>query len=53
MKQEWLGKLAGSGVERRAQRLYQELDALQALRREARRDLIQECRKHGAAPLLL
>jgi len=45
----WLTQLRGAGLERRAQRLYQELDALQVLRREARRDLIAECRKHPAA----
>ena len=37
---------------RRAERLYEELDALQALRRDARRDLIAECRPHAAAKLL-
>ena len=34
---------------RRAECLYQELDALQQLRRQARRELIVECRKHVAA----
>lgn len=51
-RDEWLGQLKGAGLHRRAERLYQELDALQALRREARRELILECRKHGAAKLL-
>lgn len=48
----WLGQLKGAGVVRRAERLYQELDALQALRRQARHDLIVECRQHQAAKLL-
>jgi len=51
-REDWLARLQGAGLVRRAQRLYQELDALQALRREARRDLIVECRQHQAAPLL-
>ena len=45
-------QLKGAGRHRRAEILYQELDALQGLRREARRELILECRKHGAAKLL-
>jgi hypothetical protein len=32
-REEWLGKLGGGGLQGRAQRLYQQLDALQALRR--------------------
>jgi transposase len=51
MKQ-WLAQLADSGLQRRAQRLYQKLDVLQQLRREARQDLIVECRKHREAKLL-
>jgi transposase len=47
-RDQWLAQLRGAGLEGRARRLYQELDALQALRREARRDLIVECRKHKA-----
>src|SRR5450631_4825874 len=39
-------------MQRRARRLYQELDLLQQLRREARQDLIQECRKHQETKLL-
>jgi len=48
----WLEQLAGAGLVRRAERLYQQLDALQALRREARRDLVIETQKHGAAKRL-
>jgi hypothetical protein len=39
-------------LQRRARRLYQELDVLQQLRREARQDLILECRKHNETKLL-
>lgn len=46
-RDEWLAQLADSGLQRRARRLYQELDLLQQLRREARHDLILECRKHN------
>ena len=51
-REAWLTQLRGAGLEGRARRLYQELDALQALRRDARRDLIVECRKHKAAKWL-
>src|SRR5271157_2377439 len=51
-REEWLAQLADSGLQRHARRLYQELDLLQQLRREARRDLIVECRKHGETKLL-
>src|SRR5664279_2762002 len=51
-REEWLAQLADSGLQRRARRLYQELDLLQQLRREARRDLILECRKHNETKLL-
>jgi len=51
-REEWLAQLADSGLQRRARRLYQELDLLQQLRREARRDLILECDKHSETKLL-
>src|SRR5450759_1793481 len=51
-REEWLAQLADSGLQRRARRLYQELDLLQQLRREARQDLILECRKHQETKLL-
>jgi transposase len=51
-REEWLMKLSDSGLQRRARRLYQQLDLLQQLRREARRDLILECRKHSESKLL-
>jgi len=51
-REEWLAQLADSGLQRRARRLYQELDLLQQLRSEARQDLILECRKHAETKLL-
>ena len=48
----WLEKIQEPGVRRRAEFFYQELDALQALHREIRRDLVQESRKHSGAKLL-
>ena len=37
---EWLGKIAEAGVRRRAEQLYQQLDMLQHLRQQARRELL-------------
>ncbi len=51
-REEWLGQLTESGLQRRARRLYQQLDLVQQLRREARHDLILECRKHRESKLL-
>lgn len=48
----YVEQLQDVGVQRRAQRLYAQLDSLQQLRREARRDLIQECRQHADAKIL-
>jgi transposase len=44
---QWLGKLREPGVRRRAEQLYQQLDALQRLRQQARRELLAESRKHS------
>src|SRR5215204_5479732 len=52
-REGWLAKLAGPGAQARAERLYSELDHLTGLRREARRALVAECRRHPAARLLL
>src|SRR5207244_1984709 len=49
---EWLSKLNEAGLHRRAERLYEELDALQGLRRAAKRELVLESRKHAAAKLV-
>jgi transposase len=51
-REEWLNKLPQAGVRRRAELLYQQLDGLQALRREVRPELLAESRKHKAAKLL-
>src|SRR5271169_168213 len=44
---QWLDKIKEAGVRRRAERLYQQLDEMQRLRRLARHDLLVESRKHG------
>lgn len=49
---EYLTALGACALRRRAERLYQQLDALQELRHQARHDLIVECRKHTAAKWL-
>jgi transposase len=48
----WLEKLSEPGVHRRAEWLYQQLDILLDLRREARRELLTESQKHPAHQLL-
>ena len=45
---EWLGKISEPGVRRRAEFYYQQLDALRSLRREVRRELLEESKKHQA-----
>src|SRR5271169_4217936 len=49
---EWLAQLTEAGALRRAEFCYQQLDALQALRQQVRRDLLAESRKHSAIKLL-
>jgi len=49
---EWLAKLVEPGVRIRAQHLYQQLDSLQPVRLEARRQRLLESRKHPAVKLL-
>jgi transposase len=51
-REEWLAQLTDSGLQCRARRLYQQLDLLQELRREARHDLILQCRQHSETKLL-
>src|SRR5207245_2330747 len=51
-REEWLSKIPQSGVRRRAELLYQQLDGLLALRREMRGEFLAESRKHKAAKLL-
>src|SRR6266436_1317072 len=47
-RSEWLDKIREAGVRRRAELFYQQLDVLQALRREVRRDLLAESQKQSA-----
>jgi transposase len=51
-REQWLSKIPQAGVRRRAELLYQQLDGLQALRREVRPEFLAESRKHKAAKLL-
>jgi transposase len=51
-REEWLNKIPQAGVRRRAELLYQQLDGLQALRRNRRPEFLAESRKHKAAKLL-
>jgi transposase len=44
---QWLAKIREAGVRRRAERHYEELDMLQHLRQQARRELLAESRKHA------
>src|SRR6266851_4858053 len=48
----WLSKIPEAGVRRRAEHFYEQLDALQGLRKQVRRDLLAESRKHNATKLL-
>src|ERR1700676_3677451 len=48
----WLEKLSEPGVRRRAEQYYQQLDGLVQIRREARRELLTESKKHSAQKLL-
>jgi len=43
---EWLQQLKQPGLLRRAERLYEEMDLLQKLRRQAKQDLMLESQKH-------
>jgi len=45
-RSQWLDKIQEPGVRRRAVQLYQQLDMLQQLRQQARRELLAESRKH-------
>jgi len=51
-RESYLAQLREPGLQRRARRLYQQLDLLQQLRRDARHDLLLECRKHKESTLL-
>lgn len=45
-RQQWLEQLQQPGLLRRAERLYEELDLLQQLRRQAKQELMGESQKH-------
>jgi transposase len=47
-RDEWLRQIREPGLRHRAQLLYQQLDQLQPLRLEARRQMLQESRRHPA-----
>src|ERR1700722_16330873 len=49
---EWLDKIPEPGVRLPAKRFYQQLDLLQPVRQQARRDLLTESRKHHAVKLV-
>src|SRR5215813_9957386 len=49
---QWLAQLVEPGVRIRAEHLYEQLDSLQPVRLEARRQLLRESRKHAAVKLL-
>jgi transposase len=51
-RDEWLAKISESGVRRRAELYYGQLDALRPLYQQARRELLAESKKHSATRLL-
>ena len=51
-RQQWLGLLSDEGIRQRASWLYEQLDHLQPLRRQARQTMLEESRKHRAVGLL-
>lgn len=51
-REQWLSRLKEFGVRRRARYLYRELDTLEQLRDEARRDMIREAKRHLAYKVL-
>src|SRR5260370_37722297 len=51
-RQEWLNKIPQAGVRRRAELLYQQLDALRAVRRKVRPEFVPESRKQKPAKQL-
>jgi transposase len=51
-RNDWLDQLSESGVRRRAEQLYQQLDSLGQIRRQARRELLSESQKHPAHQIL-
>jgi transposase len=49
---EWLQQLHQPGVRRRGERLYEQLDLLQQLRRQAKQELMMESQKHSVCERL-
>lgn len=49
---EWLAKIVQPGVRVRAEHLYEQLDTLQPIRQQARRELLLESHQHPAVKLL-
>ncbi len=46
-RSQWLEKISEAGTRRRTEQLYEQLDMLQHLRQQARRELLAESRKHA------
>jgi transposase len=51
-REQWLEKLTEPGVGQRARFLYQQLDTLRGLRREAKKAMLKESRRHPAYAIL-
>ncbi|HEV2728448.1 MAG TPA: transposase [Terriglobales bacterium] len=51
-REVWLNRIKEAGVRRRAEYFYQQLDTLLPLRKEVRRELLSESRKHSATEIL-
>ena len=51
-REQWLNQLEQPGQRYRAERMFEQFDQLQALRRQIRCDLIQEGHKHAATAVL-
>jgi transposase len=51
-RQEWLEQLQQPGIRRRAERLYEQLDLLEPLRRQAKQELLVESQKHAVCARL-
>lgn len=51
-RDQWLSRVTHSGVHRRAELLYQQMDALSVVRHTVRGELLTESRKHEAVKIL-
>src|SRR5262249_3525533 len=51
-REQWLEQLKQVGQRYRAERMFEQFDSLQAMRRQIRCDLIQEARQHAATATL-